>query len=594
MPPDAGEQQRFDVRSTIGNRSPSLLALIASLCVAFACMRQVIAERALSTSSPDLDYVFTLGEGVPRSVRVGATSLGDKSGRTVFSVNADWGGVEEIGKEFVDVAVRTQGGRSLPVAHSNDHQWAVEHAPNEKLTVEYTLVQAPGRKPRDGGNEYRPIISDNLFHLIGNNGLLRPEHLQGDDDRAIRFAWKGFVEAGWKVVSSHGTGAEPITVRMPLDEFLHALFLAGDVRIHERSLNGTRIGVAIHGDRWKFKDDAFVDLAARVIKIERDFFNDWSDPWYLISLIPSGPDDPNSLSMGGTGLTNCFALFMSPGAGLEHDSPGKQQIERLLTHEYFHRWNGGRVDFEEPEAQIYWMTEGFTDFYARRLMFRDGFYTPAEYVEDWNDSLRDYFVSPVREASNLRIIEEFWKNPDIQTLPYRRGDVLALLLDYQIARSSGGKRSLDDFVRDLFARTPAGRHKLDNQKLFDRIAQWTDAAFAETVRGYVVDGKTIELPPDIGEPMMTLKRRMTGRFDPGFDLNATQVERRMVGVREGSSGHKAGLRDGQKLLGMSVHVGNAGQPAELTIEENGERREIKYAPTGGELEAPYFELKQRG
>ena len=68
---------------------------------------------------------------------------------------------------------------------------------------------------------------------------------------------------------------------------------------------------------------------------------------------------------------------------------------------------GGMPD--EGEAAHYWLSEGFTDFYTGRMLVRQGLWTPAQFAEDLNNTLRAYAESPVRAAPNARILADFWR-----------------------------------------------------------------------------------------------------------------------------------------------------------------------------------------
>lgn len=575
----------MQIFSTMVRYSP--LILISLLATSHFALGGPSDDSAASKANPDIEYTLSLPDCGTPSIGVQITTRGAHDGNTTFAVAEEWGGVSSCGKDLTDVTVRGRNNRVLPFEHPKDHEWTVAHEPDEPLTFSYTLRQSPDRTPSDRVNDYRPIITNDLIHVIGNHGLAYPKHLSDENPRNIALHWKNFDKPGWNVASSFGPGSESRTVSKTLDEFRHGLFLAGEIRLHQKTLRGSRVGVSINGTQWHFSDDAFVDLVTRIIETERDFFNDFSDPWYLVSLIPAGPDDPQSLSLGGTGLTNCFALFVSLSATLERGSSGENQMKRLLAHEYFHRWNGGRLDFPEPEGALYWFSEGFTDFYARRLLLRSGLYTPAEYAADLNESIKNYHLSPVRNEPNERLIADFWKNPNVQTMPYRRGDLLALLIDHEISRSSNGKKSLDDLMRQLLAVERQPRTKIDMDQMMQLFAEYTSSGFAEKIRDYVTTGKTIELPENIGSPDYRLTKRNVYEYELGFDDEGTRREKKVVGVRSDSPAHKAGLRDGQKLAGWSMMHGNSDYEVKLTILDGDQRKEISFLPQGKPVEVPF-------
>ena len=122
-------------------------------------------------------------------------------------------------------------------------------------------------------------------------------------------------------------------------------------------------------------------------------------------------------------------------------------------HELFHDWNPQQLGrMPDPEQSHYWLSEGFTDYYTYVLLRRSGLSTADEYLAHYNTLLREYHLSPARDADNDRIVREFWSDPNVGHLPYWRGALLAMKWDAEIRAATAGRASLDDVMRDLFAR----------------------------------------------------------------------------------------------------------------------------------------------
>ena len=70
-----------------------------------------------------------------------------------------------------------------------------------------------------------------------------------------------------------------------------------------------------------------------------------------------------------------------------------EDVASLLAHEYFHNWNtiafGG---MKQPEALIYWFSEGFTDYYTYQLLFRSGLINAEKYVAQYNQFAKEYYL----------------------------------------------------------------------------------------------------------------------------------------------------------------------------------------------------------
>lgn len=51
-----------------------------------------------------------------------------------------------------------------------------------------------------------------------------------------------------------------------------------------------------------------------------------------------------------------------------------------------------------------------------------------EFVEEFNQFFKDYYLSPVINEPNSKIKSDFWKDTTIEKLPYYRGFVFAVYL----------------------------------------------------------------------------------------------------------------------------------------------------------------------
>ena len=428
-----------------------------------------------------------------------------------------------------------------------------------------TFSPASGSEPF-----HRPIIQPHIIQVIGNTGILRPRYL-ADTKHAIAVRWKPM--AGWTTVSSYGDAAEVVTTST-FEEFRDAVFLASD-RLHlvRRAINGTTLVVAIVND-FGFGDAALADLAAKIVTAQRAFFAESGPPFFLITAIPLGESSAAHAQYGGTGLTNSFAVFMSPKFA------DTQAVAWLLGHELFHSWNGRVIQPDPPEELMYWFSEGFTNFYARRLLYRAGIVDLEAYVKQLDDELAQYFLTSVRDEPNAAIREGFWKSHDLERLPYQRGDVLALILDRALVAHGS---SLDALMKALVEEGRAGR-TVSVEKLLTRIATATTPETAALLQRTIVDGATLAIDPQLLAPCLTGATRSVGRFELGFDFMASQATKRVSGVVPGSRAAAAGLRDGDPIIGWSITYGQPEKPIELQVGG----RTISYLPQGDPIDVPVF------
>lgn len=542
---------------------------------------------------PELSYTVELLPGLPRSVRITLATQAPHTGDYVLAAQPHWGGQQNAEREIHDLRVRGAAGRLLSATPDAQapHRFRINAAPDEPLQAQWELRAGDEDRLAAGGNVYRPILRDDLFHWIPEIGLLVPDWCDDEQPATIQLHWRGFDQPGWTVVSSFGVGTESRTLRTTPGAFRHGIFVAGHIRVEQRDIRGGRLAVATYGTDWDFNDPDWADLVEKVVRVEREFFNDFSDEFFLVTLVPSGQRNPNSISLGGTGLTNAFALFSLPGLSFAENGPYRGRVLHLLAHEYFHNWNGDRIRRAEPEELLYWFSEGFTDFYAARLLYNAGLQTAEQWLGQTNADLRTYWLSPVRNESAERIRQDFWKSSDVRDLPYKRGSAVALAIDWEIRRRTDGKKSLDDLMRELLAAARAGE-KVSPDNLMSRIAKWTSADFAGRIRAVVEQGATLELPHDLFSPALTFDMCESAPFTPGFDVDASVKDKKIQGVAAGSTAERAGLRDGQAVLGASIYTGNTDKPIKIKISDDGGTREIEFLPRGPVTRIPCLRMEK--
>lgn len=533
----------------------------------------------------DADITVSFRRVDDRRVDVSLSTVAPEDGVVVFAATEAWGGVSPCVDEIRDLHVVDAAGAALPTTRPDPNRWRVATTPGRRVRAVWTLRTPDERLKPDWGEHYRPLVDPTLFHAIGMVALVAPEHVQ--DGRPVRIAirWSGF---DGETLSSFSRGPGPDVVELPFDRFRHAVFLAGDVRVDERSLRGAPLRVAIHDERWSFTDNQFVDLAERVVRMEREFFDDWDHPPYLVSLIPIGADAELSFAYGGTGLTDSFALFMAPGATLAPGTVGVHGVRHLLAHECFHHWNGIDIEREAPEELAYWFSEGFTDYYARLLLWRNGYESLEQTAASLNRSIREYWTSPVRAAPNAAILEAFWTDKRVSDLPYRRGDLVAVVLDQEIRRRSNGARTLDDLMRALHAAAVERGETVSTESLLAEFARWTTPEVAARLRAVVVDGAPLELPAALDDPPLVRTTQLTGTFDLGFDVEASRQTRVITGVRPGSAAAAAGVADGMGLQGLTAYWNDVDRPVEIDVVIDGEVRRIRYQPVRDPVEIPAY------
>jgi predicted metalloprotease with PDZ domain len=426
----------------------------------------------------------------------------DASGRTILELPDHGGRDKEVWRLLSDLRVE-----NATVQETSPAERVLTSRPGAMIVVRYRVSSGYDHDPTvEDENPYRPIIRPTWFQVLGERVFMTPK---GRDKAPVSFGW-GPLPAGWQAASDleHATPQTVASVR-------NSLLVGGaDVRIVERrTASGGLLRLASRGS-WTFAPAALADRAAQVAEAEDKFWREGGKP-FLVSLIPLVPL-PTSHSYGGRGLSEAFALYEEPTAKLD-------DLPFLLAHERMHTWIpfglGGLPD--EKEALDYWFSEGFTDFYAGRLLLRSGAWSLEDFVQQENQILARYGQSAVRNAPNARIEDGFRKDNAVQQLPYDRGRLLATVWDDRLRRASGGRLNLDTVMRRqraLALRNDAAGATVSAARLFpSAYRQVSGVDLSPDLAKYVESGATVQLPADLYGGCAAVATLDIPAFDRGFD-----------------------------------------------------------------------------
>jgi predicted metalloprotease with PDZ domain len=177
-------------------------------------------------------------------------------------------------------------------------------------------------------------------------------------------------------------------------------------------------------------------------------------------------------------------MITEAGGGIEHKNSTLLMTNRwttrtrkaylswleLCSHEYFHAWNVKRLRPIELgpfnyQSEVYtralWISEGFTDYYGELLVHRAGLSTRDEYLEALSNQIEGLQTTPgrlVRSAAQASFdtwIKQYRpdeNSPNVSISYYTKGAVIAFLLDAKIRGATNGAKSLDDVMREAFAK----------------------------------------------------------------------------------------------------------------------------------------------
>jgi predicted metalloprotease with PDZ domain len=252
----------------------------------------------------------------------------------------------------------------------------------------------------------------------------------------------------------------------------------------------------------------------------------------------------------------------------------------------------------EPYEPVSWFSEGFTRYYEDLMLLRGGLESFSDYVQKFNVKLRNYGLDEARNVSLGTFVRRRTADKSIfPGLEYWRGSVIAAWLDGTIRDESGGTSSLNDLMFLLVRQNADYQRKhgspmlLSNKRIFQAAGTFINRASLRRLRQYVENGRSIEVPGGVLGPCVQSHTEAIGHFELGFDRSSVSAEpHRAVGVQPESEAYKAGLRDGQQLIGWSIYNGDPTKQVKLTIKTKTGRQVITYYPQGNKVPVQQFVL----
>lgn len=523
----------------------------------------IAAALAAQPAAPQAEYALDIEprDGGIADVRIAVSFRGEADGETLIVLPTEWGGEDQLWDNFADFEL--QGGTLME--NGDPGLLTAQHAPNADMVLRYRVVPDRAGDPHAAADDYyRPIITEDYVHLIAHTIFARPDPVE-----SAELAFSSNAGSGWEIITDlqHGfDGVNGLTT---------AIIVAGDFRVTTRDLDGAPLRIAMRGDIG-VPDDAFADAVVTAARGTNAYWGDQGFP-YLVTVIPLDAE-PGRSSVGGTNLGDAFAFFSTP-------NPETFILMRILAHEYVHNWNPARLGgayhgAEEPAG--YWFSEGFTDFITQRAGIYGGAWDVETGLANWNEFLAEYAASPLRDAPNSVILEQFWTSGQAQRLPYLRGMLLAALVEEAIRDHTGGAMDMDDV---LFAMRDAADVGPAPARFADTVLETTGLDISDLMTRHIENGEPIELPADAFGACGVVETADEPVFVYGMQGERDEQDRFvLVAVDEAGPAWAAGFRPGMIILErIGGAVGDASRESVFRMLVDGEETEMRYWPTDGRV-----------
>lgn len=400
----------------------------------------------------------------------------------------------------------------------------IKGKPNQQYKISYNIVKDYKQKPLNR-YRYRPIIDSTYFHILGTKLLVYPDNLfeKPTTKTNLKIQW---IFKDKKAVFHSSFGFDKIqNLKVSQNDLHNSFFVGGDFRRYSFSYKGKPVYFVSRG-KWKtFTDQEAFEVLKKTVENQHDFWNDSLAHPFSVSLIPTYEEGYHSV--GGSALSNSFISFVS-----NNKETSKELLTWLYNHELMHKWIFGAIQIEEDVKQ-YWFSEGFTEYYAYKLMFKYDQLTLEEYINTLNKEILiphgkdSYANTPNSEMT----FQNYWSNHrELAKLPYRRGLLYAFLIDNQIKKQSNFTKSLDDLMFDFYAKAQQDDSFAINEDVFQLyLTSYLEKKNAMSeFKSYIIEGNFIYFEDDLTDGL-SIDNSLNA---PSFKIDHNQSQKLLIQLKK--------------------------------------------------------------
>jgi predicted metalloprotease with PDZ domain len=538
--------------------APALVLLLVSTAAAQSPVSYTLSFPEPHHRWMQVDVTFPDLGGATLEVRMSRTSPGRYA-------------LHEFAKNVFDLQAFDGQGRPLETTRPNPHQWNVS-GHDGTVRIAYRIYG-------DRVDGTYLAIDTTHAHINVPAALL---WARGLEDRPARVQLVRPAGTAWRVATQLYPTEDPLVFTAPnlqylkdspveFSDFVWRTFEVPDPKTGEP----VRFRIALHHQGTDAEADAFAADVERITREQGFIFGEYPDfetgaYTYLADYLPWA---------GGDGMEHRNSTVLTSSSSLA-SAPQRLGLLGTVSHELFHAWNVERIrprslepfDFEEANiSPELWLAEGFTSYYGPLAMHRAGLLPLDDLARGFAGGINAVILGPGRqfrsvvEMSRLApfvdaaaaIDRTNWGNTFISY--YTWGAAIGLGLDLALRETSGGRVSLDDYMRLLWERF--GRPEPPGPGLVARSYTMADArtaladvaddrAFADEFFDRYIEGRdVVDYDRLLRQAGLLLRPRAPGRGWAGDLRLDPQPDglRVMAPTPFGSPAYEAGLAQDDRL-----------------------------------------------
>ncbi len=358
--------------------------------------------------------------------------------------------VREFAKNVEAFSATDAKGNQLGFQKTTKNTWRIQAAKKDKITINYRV--------------YGFEISVRTSFIDASHAFLSPTGIfmypAGQVQKSSTVTIKPFQ--GWNQVS---TGLEPVMGKAftyfasNFDVLYDSPIEVGTQDVFEFTAAGVRHEVAMYGGGNYDKERLKADMA-KIVEETTAVFGENPNKHYVFIV--------HNYANGGGGLEHLNSTVLGASRNGYSNPNTYEGFLSLVAHEYFHLWNVKRMRpialgpfnyDEENYTTNLWIAEGYTAYYDNLFVRRSGFTSPDRYLDILSSGMSlvanqpGSLVQSASEASFDAWIKQYRPNENSRNSSisyYDKGAIIAMLMDLELLKATGGKKGLDDVMKAVY------------------------------------------------------------------------------------------------------------------------------------------------